>query len=105
MQSEKRDEWSERISDWRRSGLSQSAYCRENELSLPSFGYWKRKLELKTGRLRLVPIGHLEKKPSQSSGEGLRLEYRGAVIDIRPDTDMDTLCKVIDVLRVSTCGR
>jgi hypothetical protein len=29
------------LEHWRKSGLSQSAYCRENNLKLATFHYWK----------------------------------------------------------------
>ncbi|WP_420820621.1 IS66 family insertion sequence element accessory protein TnpA, partial [Serratia microhaemolytica] len=29
------------LDNWRNSGLSQSAYCRENNLKLATFHYWK----------------------------------------------------------------
>ena len=38
-------EWLERIQSWQQSGLSQSAWCQRNDISISKFGYWKRKLE------------------------------------------------------------
>ena len=37
-------EWLERIQSWQQSGLSQSAWCQQNDISVSKFGYWKRKL-------------------------------------------------------------
>lgn len=36
--------WSSHMAAWKRSGLTQAAYCRRHALSLPSFGYWRRVL-------------------------------------------------------------
>lgn len=43
MQS-KRTRWAGHVAAWQSSGLSQSAYCRRQGLSLASFGYWRRQL-------------------------------------------------------------
>jgi hypothetical protein len=35
--------WREHLQQWSQSGLSQSAYCRREGLTLHRFGYWRRK--------------------------------------------------------------
>ena len=35
--------WQAQIEAWRRSGQSQQAFCRGNDLNYPRFGYWLRK--------------------------------------------------------------
>jgi len=40
MQYSKEDK-QQHLEHWRKSGLSQSAYCRENNLKLATFHYWK----------------------------------------------------------------
>jgi hypothetical protein len=40
----KHDHWKPIVSAWRDSGLSQSAFCRKNELNLPRFAYWRVKI-------------------------------------------------------------
>jgi hypothetical protein len=36
--------WEDRIHAWEKSGLSQKAYCRQEQLSFSAFYYWRRKL-------------------------------------------------------------
>jgi hypothetical protein len=36
--------WRRHLAAWRASGQSQGAYCRQEDLSLPCFGYWRGKL-------------------------------------------------------------
>jgi len=36
--------WQAHLIAWRNSGLSQAAYCHQQGLSLPCFGYWRGKL-------------------------------------------------------------
>ena len=41
---EKAAYWSGHIATWRRSGLSQGAYCRQHGLSQSSLNYWRARL-------------------------------------------------------------
>ncbi len=36
--------WQSRIAAWQQSGLTQKAYCEQQELRYSTFGYWVRKL-------------------------------------------------------------
>ena len=40
----KRTLWQERIASWRRSGLSQKAWCERERITLSTLGYWLKKL-------------------------------------------------------------
>lgn len=39
----KRRFWAAHVAAWERSGLTQTAYCREYGLSRHAFGWWRRK--------------------------------------------------------------
>lgn len=58
MQS-KREQWAAYVAAWQSSGCSQAQWCREQELTLASFGYWRRKLRaeasIQTARPRWPP--------------------------------------------------
>lgn len=41
-QSQKQPYWQRHIRTWQSSGLSQAAYCQAQQLSLASFGYWRK---------------------------------------------------------------
>ncbi len=43
--AEKVEFWREHVVNWRTSGMTQAAYCRDAGVSGKSFGYWKRRLE------------------------------------------------------------
>ena len=38
--------WARHLQRWKQSGLSQTQYCRQQQLSVPAFGWWKRRLEI-----------------------------------------------------------
>lgn len=56
----RRQYWVEHVSAWRRSGLSQVAYCREHSLVPRQLGYWVRRngtdgRDVSADALTLVP--------------------------------------------------
>ena len=83
----KRDHWKPIISAWRDSGLSQSAFCRKNDLNLPQFSYWRVKISGKTsegyppsitrpGASPFVPVQTAD-NPSEA---GLRVNLPNGII-------------------------
>ncbi len=38
--------WNNRLSEWEQRGLSQSKYCKDNNVNLRNFQYWKRKFKI-----------------------------------------------------------
>ena len=59
--SEKAAYWTEHVTAWRKSGLSQGAYCRRHGLSQSSWGYWRKRLarsadEEATPCFAIVPV-------------------------------------------------
>ncbi len=40
---EKRRYWKDHIDSWKASGLKQSQYCRQHDLKLHQFVYWRKK--------------------------------------------------------------
>lgn len=53
---ERRRFWEVHLRDWSTSGLSQAEYCRQNKISLKTFGYWKRKLKARSAQVCLVEV-------------------------------------------------
>ena len=78
--------WREHLERWGRSGLTQSEYCAQNEISLKALGRWRSK-QLKgevaaTPELTLVPVKVGGAAPSETvrihSPSGWRIELTGA---------------------------
>ena len=53
---EKQRFWGGHLSQWKESGLSQSAYCREHQLNLHRFVYWKQRLARQKPSVSLVEV-------------------------------------------------
>ena len=95
---ERRRFWEQRLRDWKLSGLSQALYCRQNKLSVKSFGYWQRKI--KGAPLCLVEVPAPLLTPVRSPSLAMRLvvgdRYR---IEIEKDFDtalLDQLLRFLD---------
>jgi len=50
--SERARYWRRVVAEWKRSKLSQAAFCREHDFKPVTFGWWKRKLVGTTGKKR-----------------------------------------------------
>jgi hypothetical protein len=38
------DQWKSFIAEWQKSGKTREAFCRERNLTVPTFSYWRTKL-------------------------------------------------------------
>jgi hypothetical protein len=81
--------WRQHIEEWRNSGLSQQAFCRDRNLSYHQFHYWRKKLALATvdeTPLRssaLVPVTYTS--PSPDTGLSVHLPIGISLRGIAPD--------------------
>lgn len=41
----KKEFWQDHIQQWKKSGLSQQAYCAQQGIRYTTFGYWRKRLE------------------------------------------------------------
>jgi len=97
-------EWSERVKDWRQSGLTARAYAKERGWSWQSLRYWSSELG-KRQRLpagapsprapRMVRVRATERRESA----GFTLRVNGAELDVRSGFDAGLLREVLSALR------
>jgi hypothetical protein len=86
-QNEKRTYWQRHLKDWSKSQLSQKAYCQSQNLSLATFGYWRKRLADATPTRKLIPVATSTTRASVNIylPGGIYLEVpAGAVADILP---------------------
>lgn len=98
---EKQRYWDDHLSRWKESGLSQSAYCREHELNLHRFIYWKKRRFPETMKVSLVelPISARETSCFISSRPPLCIVFGSRCrIEVRPGFDPASLEAVLRVL-------
>jgi hypothetical protein len=70
---QKRRHWKTHIDSWRKSDLSQVAYCREHGLKLHQFTYWKKRVEQKDGDIAFVPLRFSQNLPAVIHSSRLQL--------------------------------
>ena len=44
MARNKLDQWKERITEWQDSGITREVFCRERDLKISTFSYWRTKI-------------------------------------------------------------
>ena len=87
---QKRRRWEARIKSWQNSDLSQTAYCREHELKLHQFIYWKKRVQHKNGDIAFIPLRFSQNLPTVvnpsrihlTTPNGYKLELSGAIDQI-----------------------
>jgi len=89
----KRTLWSSRIEAWKASGKSGAAWCREQQISYNTFGYWKQAL------------GQIEKRPTfvelseDSQGMGITLECNEITIRLEENYCIASLKSLLELLK------
>ncbi len=48
--------WQQHISEWEKSGLTQTAYCKQHNIKLANFGYWRTRLNRSNPSRKLIPV-------------------------------------------------
>lgn len=97
------------ISAWRRSGLTQSAYCRQHRLRPSTLASWLATQQEDTARpIELVPVPNEICLPCQNSGRGsdstdLSLVVGRCRIEIGKQFDAGTFARLVAVLEGMQC--
>lgn len=67
--------WQQHISEWEKSGLTQTAYCKQQNIKLANFGYWRNRLNKSNPSRKLIPV-HMESSTMirLALPNGIRLE-------------------------------
>ena len=104
-----RAQWEQLVEGWRRSGLTQQAYCERQGISLSRLQHWHRCLRemespssgVASATVRLVPIDWVDSEPRiPSLAAGLTLVLRaGMRLEVTPDFDGPTLQRLLALLR------
>lgn len=56
-QDQKQLYWEKHLQEWQVSQLSQRAYCEQHQLSIASFGYWRKRLKKAAPiEKKLIPV-------------------------------------------------
>jgi len=98
----KRAYWKQHLENWRSSGLTQLAYCRQHDLKVHQFTYWKKRFVQTEAGITFVPVNirPADSMASVDSADSLRLIVDGDLqIEITADFDPRLLRRLIATLR------
>ena len=88
--------WKANIERWATSGLTQTEYCRRNDLSRDRFTYWKRKFKSQNLPVEFIQLP----MPANINSTGLKLNLgQGVQIEIPDGFTSETLERVLAILR------
>ena len=96
------EHWRRHIEDWRSSGLTQQAFCRNRDLSYHQFHYWRRKITQPSTPLStrpspaLVPVTY--QPDSLSRGLSLQLPNGITLRGIAPES-LAVVERLLETLR------
>jgi hypothetical protein len=102
----KRRFWEEHLSGWQASGRSQREYCREHDLRLSGFGYWRQRLRNPDPVPGFVPLrlDDGSSSPWVPESAALRLvTAQGHRIEIGAGFDPGVLAELLRVLARVSC--
>ena len=95
----KADDWTERIAEQQRSGLSARQFCKEQGLTACSFYAWRKRLQ-ETGPVRFALVDRNLPRQEHATEAALELVLAtGERLRISAGVDITTLRSVLDVLR------
>ncbi len=92
---QKQQYWQRNIQDWKESGNSQAGYCREHNLNIKTFTYWRRKLSQRLTTVSLVQVAPL----SNTSAHIKLIINDGFSIEVEDGFRPDTLKQLVHVVR------
>jgi len=94
----KKAEWAERIENWRASGQSITAWCRENNVTYFSFLYWRKRLD-PSWKAEKEKQASFVQLTDESTDTGIAVSVGSCSIRLSRGFDEASLAKCVDVLR------
>ena len=99
-----RNQWKEKIIDQSQSGLSIAAWCRQNNIKIHTFIYWRDKCQPKSidrSDFKEVPIQQIvDTLPKKS---GISLQYQEFCIFLEQQFDATALKHCLQILKELSC--
>jgi hypothetical protein len=94
--------WKNHLDQWSRSGITQNAYCKANDLKSNRMTYWKNKFKRQSFPVEFVQVSpaRISQLPHLQPQEALRLNIdAGFQIEIPDGFSKTTLAQVLQVIR------
>src|SRR5436190_21312057 len=103
--SKKNPNWKEKVLEWKASGKSANAWCKENQIAVPTFASWKKRFNELNKDLSLIDSNKpfVELKDSRNLNSGIFLECQGVKIHLEPGFNVAVLNQCLACLRGDAC--
>ena len=95
---EQRQEWIDKVENWRSSNKSAAAWCRENDVDYDKFIYWKCRFFPKNA-VKSIGSKFLEFTEEKTNSTGITIEYQGFRIQLSKQLDLSALQSLLAVMR------
>ena len=102
----KRRFWKDHIENWQESGLTQVEYCKDQQLKISTFLYWKAKLAKQRLSKPLLPVSIKSEVTAntRSFPSGISLSVKDRyTIELEIGFNPDTLHQLLDFLEARSC--
>lgn len=94
--------WKAHIQTWKKSGLLQVEYCRQHNISVHRFSYWKKKFSQEVSgasgpKFVQLPAVAAARPPSidNETGTGLEIKLGNITIKLAHNFDSESLAKAV----------
>ena len=100
--ADKRRSWKAHIDSWKTGGLKPADYCRQHQLNIHTFRYWKRKFSAPEAAgaalVQIYPPQVLKLRSGCPSPSPLRVLVGNFKIEVPPGFDPVTLKQLVHTL-------
>lgn len=97
---ELRKNWMEKVDEFKASGMTKSAWCKEKNINLRTFNYWANKHYLRN-EVEENSVNWLSLKLNNSNRENksvINIKIGNTIIETKADFDQEHLLKLINTL-------
>lgn len=106
IKESKRRYWSERISAWKSSGLSQKQFCSDNGLNFSTFKYWhvQLKADLTKEKRSFIKVASRDMNVDMTNHQPrIQIRTHNACINLYSHANDDLIKWVLRSMGVSAC--
>jgi hypothetical protein len=93
--TEARQYWQGHSDGYSRSGLTREAYCKQHNLNVQTFAYWRHRLKTDSEPIKLVQLPTPVSQPTAA----LRLEVNGYSVEVSDGFSSAALARLVCVLQ------
>lgn len=93
------ENWKKLLEEWQSSGKKISVWCREHDIGVHVFYYWRDKLLPSSNKSKPNPKQFIELHDKPSGLSGILLEISGVKVHVAKDFDPACLISCLQALR------